>query len=77
MKKKICVVTNSHMDPIWLWRLREGRSTWVNTCRTVVRMAGSVWWFATAWALRMCGFMRAGAWRRSSRQSDLNHRGLF
>ena len=38
MKKKICVVTNSHMDPIWLWRLREGRSTWVNTCRTVVRM---------------------------------------
>ena len=26
------------MDPIWLWRLREGRSTWINTCRTVIRM---------------------------------------
>ncbi|UKI30027.1 MAG: hypothetical protein L6W00_18715 [Lentisphaeria bacterium] len=26
------------MDPIWLWRLREGRSTWLNTCRSVVRM---------------------------------------
>lgn len=38
MKRKIYVITNSHMDPIWLWRLREGRSTWINTCRTVVRM---------------------------------------
>ena len=38
MKKKVYVIANSHMDPIWLWRLREGRSTWINTCRTVVRM---------------------------------------
>ena len=38
MKEKVYVISNSHMDPIWLWRLREGRSTWINTCRTVVRM---------------------------------------
>jgi len=37
-RKKVYVIANSHMDPIWLWRLREGRSTWINTCRTVVRM---------------------------------------
>ena len=36
--KKLYVIGNSHMDPIWLWRLREGRSTWLNTCRSVVRM---------------------------------------
>ena len=38
MSKKIYVIGNSHMDPIWIWRLREGRSTWLNTCRSVVRM---------------------------------------
>ncbi len=38
MSKTIHVICNSHMDPIWQWRLREGRSTWLNTCRTVVRM---------------------------------------
>ena len=32
--KKLYVIANSHMDPIWLWRLREGRSTWLNTCRS-------------------------------------------
>ena len=32
------VIGNSHMDPVWLWRLREGRSTWLNTCRSVVNM---------------------------------------
>lgn len=36
--KKLYVIGNSHMDPIWLWRLREGRSTWLNTCRSVVRI---------------------------------------
>ena len=36
--KKLYVIANSHMDPIWLWRLREGRSTWLNTCRSVVRI---------------------------------------
>ncbi len=36
--RKLYVICNSHMDPIWLWRLREGRSTWLNTCRSVVRM---------------------------------------
>lgn len=36
--KKLYVIGNSHMDPIWLWRLREGRSTWLNTCRSVIKM---------------------------------------
>ena len=36
--KKLYVICNSHMDPIWVWRLREGRSTWANTCRVAVAM---------------------------------------
>ena len=36
--KKLHVICNSHMDPIWVWRLREGRSTWANTCRVAVAM---------------------------------------
>lgn len=36
--KKIYVIGNSHMDPIWVWRLREGRSTWINTCRSAVKI---------------------------------------
>lgn len=36
--KKLYIIGNSHMDPIWLWRFREGRSTWLNTCRSVVRI---------------------------------------
>lgn len=37
-KSKIYVIGNSHMDPIWVWRLREGRAAWLNTCRSVVKM---------------------------------------
>ena len=36
--KKLYVICNSHMDPIWVWRLREGRATWANTCRIAVAM---------------------------------------
>ena len=36
--KRLHVIGNSHMDPVWLWRLREGRSTWLNTCRSVTNM---------------------------------------
>ena len=36
--KKLHVICNSHMDPIWVWRLREGRATWANTCRVAVAM---------------------------------------
>ncbi len=36
--KKLYVICNSHMDPIWVWRLREGRATWANTCRVAVAM---------------------------------------
>lgn len=38
MGKKVYVIGNSHMDPIWIWRLREGRAAWLNTCRAVVNM---------------------------------------
>ncbi|MDD3886942.1 MAG: hypothetical protein PHI35_08715 [Victivallaceae bacterium] len=38
MSRTIYVIGNSHLDPIWVWRLREGRSAWLNTCRSVVRM---------------------------------------
>lgn len=37
-KRRLYIIGNSHMDPIWLWHLREGRSTWLNTCRSVVNM---------------------------------------
>jgi len=36
--KRLHIIMNSHMDPVWLWRLREGRAAWLNTCRSVVRM---------------------------------------
>lgn len=36
--QKLYIIGNSHMDPVWLWNLREGRSAWLNTCRSVVRM---------------------------------------
>lgn len=36
--KRLHIIINSHMDPIWLWTLREGRATWLNTCRSVVEM---------------------------------------
>ncbi len=36
--KKLYIIGNSYMDPIWPWRLKEGRSTWLNTCRSVVRI---------------------------------------
>ena len=34
--KKIFIISNSHLDPIWLWRRRSGRSAWINTAKTVV-----------------------------------------
>ena len=36
--KKLYVICNSHIDPIWAWRLREGRASWANTCRVAVAM---------------------------------------
>lgn len=36
--KKLYVIGNSYMDPIRLWRPKEGRSAWLNTCRSFVRI---------------------------------------
>ena len=38
MAKKIFVISNSHLDPIWIWNRRSGRCAWVNTMHSVVRM---------------------------------------
>ena len=38
MAKKLYVICNSHLDPIWLWNRRSGRSAWLNTMHSVVRM---------------------------------------
>ena len=38
MKKKIYLICNSHLDPIWLWNRTSGRSAWLNTMHSVVRI---------------------------------------
>ena len=38
MVEKIFVISNSHIDPVWIWRRRSGRSSWVNTMHSVVGM---------------------------------------
>jgi len=38
MAKKIFVISNSHLDPIWIWNRRSGRCAWINTMHSVVRM---------------------------------------
>ena len=37
MNKKLYVICNSHLDPVWIWRRRSGRSAWINTMHSVVR----------------------------------------
>ena len=37
-KKKIYVICNSHLDPVWLWNRSSGRSANLNTMHSVVRM---------------------------------------
>ena len=36
--KRLYVVCNSHLDPVWIWRRRSGRTAWTNTMHSVVRM---------------------------------------
>ena len=36
MSKKIYVIVNSHLDPVWIWRRRSGRSSWTNTMHSIV-----------------------------------------
>ena len=38
MAEKLFVISNSHLDPVWIWRRRSGRSAWVNTMHSVIRM---------------------------------------
>lgn len=38
MKKKIYLICNSHLDPVWLWNRTSGRSSWLNTMHSVVRI---------------------------------------
>ena len=32
------MIGNAHIDPIWLWRMREGYEVVINTCRTVLQL---------------------------------------
>ena len=38
MNKRIHVIVNSHLDPVWLWNRSSGRAAWSNTAGTVVRL---------------------------------------
>lgn len=34
--KKIYIIGNSHIDPVWIWNRSSGRFSWLNTARSVV-----------------------------------------
>ncbi len=36
--KRLYVIANSHIDPVWLWRRSSGRTSWLNTVRSVVKI---------------------------------------
>ena len=38
MAEKLFVISKSHLDPVWIWRRRSGRTAWVNTMHSVIRM---------------------------------------
>lgn len=38
MSKKLYVICNSHLDPVWIWQRRSGRTAWTNTVHSVLRM---------------------------------------
>ena len=38
MKKRLYVICNSHLDPVWLWNRSSGRSAWLNTMHSVIRI---------------------------------------
>lgn len=38
MAEKLYVISNSHLDPVWLWNRSSGRSAWLNTMHSVVRI---------------------------------------
>ena len=38
VRKKLYVICNSHLDPIWLWNRSSGRSAWLNTMHSVIRI---------------------------------------
>jgi len=39
MKKKVHLVCNAHIDPIWQWDLQEGVSATLSTFRSAARLA--------------------------------------
>ena len=36
--KRIHLLGHSHIDPIWLWRRRNGHAEWLNTCWSVAQL---------------------------------------
>lgn len=38
MKKRLYVICNSHLDPVWIWNRSSGRSAWLNTMHSVIRI---------------------------------------
>lgn len=38
MKKTLYIICNSHLDPVWLWDRSSGRSSWLNTMHSAVRI---------------------------------------
>ena len=47
MAEKLFVISNSHLDPVWIWRRRAGRAAWINgpnmveACRQACKVAKS------------------------------------
>lgn len=38
MKKRLYVICNSHLDPVWIWNRSSGRSSWLNTMYAVTEI---------------------------------------
>ena len=38
MPGKLYLITNSHMDPVWIWDRSSGRSSWLNTIYSTIRL---------------------------------------
>ena len=35
---KLYIIANSHIDPVWIWSLSSGRSSWLNTLHSTVKI---------------------------------------
>ena len=36
--RRLHIIMNSHIDPVWIWNRSSGRSSWMNTIRSVVKL---------------------------------------